>query len=585
MKSHFSKPTYVILLAGLALLLVLVYRYFAPFGKEIKYSFVNTLPGSEKINSITSSNSEPMHLDSQLIKTKISRFTIQANPKTVGSINVNFRFKPGQNEIKLGFRGDEKQAFSYQPLYLASLQNLGWKSVSENGLTLYQKNSTFANVADFVKAPPKDKKIAIYQVDKNILSPVGSKDTGKTLIATPLRGSHTLYVQVVSAPLIIKIAKQDFNMYPGADKLKISLYSGEKNVAEKTIGDDGITDKSTLKTLPTETELKVDSINPGTYRLELVNISEGSDFQITKIDVNQKKVVVANNIFFTGAKSTDIYTNASKITAQTVHDDSLQTLKLNNSVDMPLKKTSEKYSFDLTKLVSNDKNGLSHIYSPKSDVVLNADGYFSFSPDSFFNPSSISTVNLADFADSGDIDKNVDYILTSLPPVKLDNGWLNSTVNVDPKNINLTSNSIYFSLEIPDLDKHGGSLEIGTFDITVNDKTSQPTPTAVPTAKPTVTPTPVSTKSAAPKVSLLTLIKMIFSGLTQNSHQASQSKPTVKPTPTIIPTPTQVPSGNCSLNGKILSVGSTFAAADECNFCTCAGNLQIECTSKDCSQK
>ena len=525
MKEKSRKNIYLAVLFGAALLSILFYRYFAPFGKEVRYSFVKTLPGTEAINSASYTSGQPMHLDTELIKTKVSRFSVQVNPKTFNNINVNFKFRPGQNEIVLGVRGDEKQAFYYQPLFLASLQDITWKSLTQNGLTLYQKVSTYANISDFLKNPPKGKKVGLYHVDQNVFMPtVAAKDNGRTLISTPLRGDHTLYIQVASKTLDIKVAKQDINMYAGEDRLKVRLFNGNKLVMEKVIGDDGITDKSQIKAPPAETEIKVNNIDPGVYRLELISDSEGSDFQITKIDINQKKVVFSNHMFFLGSKPTNLYTSAPKITLETAHDTSVQTVQLNNAVDLPVTKASQKYPFDLSKMSSKDKNDLYHLYSPNNDLIVTGEGYYAFSPDSFFTPNIINAVNLTDFVDSTEISNGVDYILTTLSPVKSEDGWLVSTANINPRNISLAKDNVFFSLEIPDLDKHGGSLEINTFDVTVTDKTLVPTPSMSQTANLTL---------VVKKESLFDKVKALFARPT--------TTPTITPTPTMV-TPTATPS-------------------------------------------
>lgn len=595
MKSRLSKPTYIILLAGLALLIVLVYRHFAPFGKEVKYSFVKTIPGSEEISTIsTTQDKQPLKLTGQLIKNKVTRFSLKADQKTIDSINVHFQFKPGQKEIKLGVRGDEKQTFFYQPLYYSVLEDINWNKLTDGDLTLFQKEQKFTSVSEFLKTPPLDQKIAIYNINQNIINQASvDSRQGKFSLPVSIRGNHSFLISVGNSaqPLSIKVGKKDINMYDGADKLNARLYWGDKLVFEKSIEDDGVTDKSKTQSTYKETEIKINNPQLGIYRLDLDVDSSGSDLEITKLDINERLVMVSKTFFPVGDKGFTFYSSNNKVSVQTAHQMSLQTLKINNQTDFVIDKVNQKKIIDLPKIAKDVK--YIKIDSPKSDITLSSEGYFAFSSDSFFNYQTAKIVNLRDFADFSDISSDVNYVLTSVPAVAKKRDWLDISTTIDPQNIKLTNGSLYFSLEIPELDKNGGSLEIAALDVVVKEKTASPTPTFIPTITPTITVSP----SASP-TAIVTVTPMATStpapsqvvqrrGLFDFLKRWFASKPVVPTkapaTPTLVPTIT--PSGNCSINDKMLSVGSTFAAADGCNFCTCAGNLQIECTSNTCSQK
>lgn len=59
------------------------------------------------------------------------------------------------------------------------------------------------------------------------------------------------------------------------------------------------------------------------------------------------------------------------------------------------------------------------------------------------------------------------------------------------------------------------------------------------------------------------------------------------PTPTSVNSaPVTVPSVSeefCLINGQNYSIGQSFPANDNCNFCTCQPDLIISCTQLDCS--
>jgi hypothetical protein len=502
---------YPFLYLTFVLMSILVYRQFAPFGKEVTYSFVKALPGAEEITTSVYASAEPLRLAAQLIKNKTSRFSLKADKAKLEQIGVNLKFKPGQKEILIGVRGDEKQAFVYQPIYFAPLETIGWPVVSEKGLYLYQKNKKFNTVADFLKNMPMDKKIATYEVDPNRIQPVSTlpKETGKFSLPFPIRGNHSLYILATNQPLEIKISKQDLNGSDGEDKLKLQLFRGQNLVIEKTLGDDGISDKSQLKALPQEFTLKVEKPEPGIYRLDLVVDAKGSDLTINKIEINQKKVVFNKDLNVVGDKVVTFYTSSNKLTMTAGSDKFLQTLKINDKTDLQIKKAKEKGTVDLSK-IEKKKDELFKVTSPKSNITFSSDGVYAMTADGYFLPAIANSVDLSDFTDFEEINANVDYILTTLPPVK-SGDWIQASVNIDPKLISIAKDSVFFSLEIPELDKHGGSLEIAAMDIILKDRAAA-TPTPVPTktlkstVKPTIVPSKKTTPTVEPELAIPTLV-------------------------------------------------------------------------------
>lgn len=575
MKGRFLKLPYLIGLGGVILLSVLVYRYFAPFGKEVKYSFNQNLPNSQKNLNLPPSK-DSAHYQSLLINNPVTRFSISNfDLSKADTVNINFKFKSGQKEIKLGLSGQNQGQYLYFPLYQANLVGLTWPSFSDRGLTLYQKTQKYDSFSQFVTNPPEDASTATYFVNPDDLFTyeTASSQKGNTSIKVPLRQEHTFLIKVTQGPLDIKVSKQDYNLYPGPDKFKMALFHQDQLIAEKIIEDDGVTDASNIQTLPQEGEILIDQLDPGIYTLKLGFMGEYSgDGQINQIDINQKSVVIPGYIFAVGQKPVTIYSNSSKITASTSHAGSVQDLSLNGKIKIPIKKASVSYNFDISKLDPSSK--VYYLTAPKSDISFTSSGFFSFSPDSFFLPYYTETTDLKNYPEVTDIQKNLDYIISSAPAIVSHDGWLETSLTVPVKKIANSDGNLYFSLEIPELDKHGGSLEISGLDIVINDRPITPTeviPTNVPTETPIIALTPTITTVHQP--GLWQKIKNLF------SRPFSSSLVT---TPTPIATPS--PVGFCLLNDQNLAVGSTFTAADGCNYCTCTSTLQVECTSNSCSQ-
>ncbi len=547
-------------IVSLGIIGILAFKYIAPFGKIISYRFSQRLPGSKEANRIEGEN-ESIKLSSQIIKNSISRFTLKIDPKNIENIRVALKFKPGQKEIKIGIRSNEKDTFYYQPLYFSLLRDLNWSNIQEKRLTLWQRNKDFISVEKFIEKTPENRKIALYMVNPDKLlsiKPIKEKGKTQTIIPNPLRGNHSLYIMVTQKPLEIKIAKQDMNMYDGPDKLKIMLSKGQKIITEKTIEDDGITDKSRLQSLPQEEEIKIDEALPGIYKLNLNFESVGADSSTTKIEINQKKVVFNNYLFPLGEKPTTIFTNSSKIDISTPHEAYLQTVLLNNGEKLEIKEVAKKFNFDLGKLAGELKEDeLYKLESPKNDLNISGGGYFSFSRESFFYPEIIKTIDIASFDNQLQIYDGIDYILTSLPPLKNEGDWLVSEAIIDPKDIGVDGDTLYFSLEIPDLDKYGGSLEIDSLEVAIKNK-------GVLEKKESISPAPTTSsennegsrqmglveKIGKFEVGLFKRIKEFFIGTfgkirlpfiskteSPTPTPTASFKPTPTPTKTITPTP------------------------------------------------
>ncbi len=527
---------------------ILAFRYIAPFGREVTYTFVQKLPGAEDFINVYAASTDSLRLAAQVIKNKTSRFTLKADAKNLDMITARLKFKTGQREIRLGVRGNESQSFLYRPLYFSLLENLDWKNISGDGLTLWQKNPNFKTVAEFIKSPPKDKKIATYQIDPNSLINQNtlSKEKGSfTLGATQIRGNVSLFVLVNQPSLIIKFAKQDTNMYDGEDKLRAVLSRGTSFVTEKALGDDGITDKSQLKSLPQETQFKIDNLKPGIYQLDFIFDSKGSDSLITKVDINQKKVVINKTALFIGNSATRLYTDSKKVIARTLHDASFQKIKLDAKTDLDINKSKVDFNFNLDKLSKNKaKDGLFELMIPKNDLTITTDGYLALTRGGYFTPQIMKSSDLSDFTELAEVKKQFDYILTSLPSYSKKGDWYEVATNFDARDITIAKDSLFFSLEIPELDKHGGSLDIAAFDITLKDKSL-------------VKPSPTS------------IVKLVKQNIITRLQKVA--------------TPTANP--NRCLQGTInIGVGQSYWYKDNCSICTCQAGGKIVCLPKFCKK-
>lgn len=453
------------------IIFILFLNFLAPFGKLSTYNFVATLPNAENFSSLNKTD-DKLELGGLILKNKSTRFSLN-NQKDLQNIKFKFSYKPGQKEIKLGIRGQESDPFFYKTLFFEPLNELSWDKTEQNGITLYQKNKTFESLSSFLGKIPTDKKIGTYQVDSSkLVSMIFPKEENKkTVIETPIRGNATAYVLFTGGNLNIGVSKQDINMYEGSDIFTMTLSLDGSKVAETKIDDDGFVDTKKNETKTQTGNISVADAKAGVYKLEIKYESEGSDSYISKMEINSSKVIFGGSVLVYKNIPATFYTDSTKITTSTSWDDSIQSLKVDDKADLEIKNIKDKFDFDLTKVIKDKaKNELYKIKSPKGRMYFGTDSYFSFSADSFFDPEIIKIQKITANDSQTDIEQNFDYVLTTAPQVKSQADWLVSDLDIGTSEFKFNGDKIFFSLEIPDLDKQGGSLEIKDLKVSLVSK-------------------------------------------------------------------------------------------------------------------
>jgi len=454
---------------SLAFLGFLGYRFIAPFGKIVYYRFISKLPGAEEAVTYSAEKGSILKIPSQIIRTPQSRFSLKLLSPDIESTKVTLKFKEGPKEIKLGVRGNEKDDFFYRPLYHSLIQGLNWEKIEE-GVTLFQKTKNYSNLSSFAANPPENAIVASYFYDPvNLLTfQPREKPKENLIINAKLRGDHTFYVQVVQMPFNLAVEKVDQNAYEGEDEYKIRIFDNQNVIAEKTIPDDGITDNSRLVTEPQREEINIPDAKLGVYKIEMSFMGEHSDGIISKIETNQGKFVAVKSLFLVGESPTSFWTNAKILSVGTSHEESEQVIKLDDEYELDIEKFNVRYDFDLDH--PEDKENIKNIHkleSPKNDLGFSGENaIFAFSQDSFFYPEIIKSVDLNTISDLEDID----YILTTCPQARKEDDWLVAEISFDLNQIKVEGDKLYFSLEIPELAKYGGELEIDYLEIIVKSK-------------------------------------------------------------------------------------------------------------------
>ena len=476
---HFPKLFMAIgIVLSILIIGFLAYRYIAPFGAIVNYQFTNNnlskLNGVENSQEINKNSKSTISIPQQVIRKNIITFNLGLVSNKIKGIWVKMAFKGNPKEIKLGVRGSLEQKYLYQPIYHVLLNDPNIEQVSDN-LIFWQKETNYRSFDEFLSKMPADKLIATYYFDPGVLFLMqkNPKDSSKTQFSSTikLRGTHALNILIDKQPFTFSVTKQDINMYPGEDTMTVELYKGDQKITDTTIKDDGVTDKSQLTMLGQKGTISIPDLEKGIYKVNLKDNSNSGDMYITKIETNQSKIIFLNNLFIVDKKPTKILTSVNELTVNTNHKDSLQTIKLDNKVNLEINKISSPFVFNFDKIEASKSAGLSAtetihtLEMPKNDLPLKGKGYFALTKESFFNPNPLQTVEATTLKLLDSVDYLVGHYNKVAKPDK--NGFYTASIFIDPKDIKIDSNKLFFSLESPDLEKNDGEIVLKNLEVTV----------------------------------------------------------------------------------------------------------------------
>jgi len=459
---------------GIFILLILAYRFIAPFGASVKYQFTEKNKQVEQIKGLESADEFKKNADvllkipQQIIRKNIVTFNVKPLYKNVDQVGVFLRFKGTPKEIKIGIRGSDKQKYVYKPLYQSLLNSLNFTRDGE--ISFWQRKNEFKNLNEFAGNIPVTGLVGYYMFDPAQLAILtGPKQIANysTVINKALRGTHTFYVKVTQNPFVLTVEKYDANTYVGEDRLLVRVEKGEQILAEKEIADDGMITNGGLQLALQSEQLKIDQAENGVYKVTLKDQSQGGDIRIKKIEVNQAGLVFASPVFLVDTTPSTLITSAKNISLQTYHPEGLQTVQLDNKYALPVDRVSTKFDFNLS--FYNGSNpaagGEFHTLTiPQNDLIISGDGFFVFDKNSYFD------LKYANFVDVGTVKStdSLDFVIANYRPAVKKDDWYEAFVTFSPKDFKLDGDNLYFSLESPELNTYGGEINVDSLEVSVS---------------------------------------------------------------------------------------------------------------------
>lgn len=312
--------------------------------------------------------------------------------------------------------------------------------------------------------------------ENSLFAPVSTSTLeggGTLLINNTLRGGHTLWTYVTNAPLEMTITKQDLNWYDGPDKLVIEVYSLNSELKGSAIIPDDGNESKTKNLGPLQHEsLKIEGLEPGAYKLELKG---GSDLLIRGIEINQAKLVVDSAIYLTGMNPAyfedglafdpvRLYTKnftTGQVKFRTWHNPGLQQISIQGNgfeTEVDISKVQTDFSISL-------ELGDYQLSIPSQDVLISSEGYFSFTPDSFFLPQRCKVIDLK--YDLAWLRESTDYLIVNyrdyITPVE-DNGWYVAEATWNKEDLFIEDDKLSFCFNVPHLSITEESMRVIPID-------------------------------------------------------------------------------------------------------------------------
>jgi len=334
------------------------------------------------------------------------------------------------------------------------IDRLDWPKITEDGVTLFQKEKKFASIKDFLKNLPATNKIAVYDYNLDYDFKIPNYEPGKGLeINKTIRGRHTLYTYIGKGePLDFTFTVQDINRHLGEDSLEAVVYAKNKKIYSAILPDDGITDESGQASAKRELNILLKDLPTGVYKIEL---RASDDIFIRQIKTKEHYLVFANRLYLAdnkdyadslpdiGTEAINFYTNGRKIVFQTAHQEARQTVKIDGA-PLAIDEIQTRYGYDIP---PKKKAGeLVKIYTLKNDVAIEADGLLAFSQESFFNPLLASLRNNLDLEQEG-----IGYLITSYAsPAKQGEGKV-TKIEFNPNQFYFNNNQLRLVFSLPDI--------------------------------------------------------------------------------------------------------------------------------------
>lgn len=376
---------------------------------------------------------------------------------------------PEGYDLRVGMKNKKEWSYLWNTLYNPFYTSLEtFNLTGENGrFRIYSPSSNLTMPVDsFLASPPAGSTVASgVSLKLNALPDTNYNEHSSSL--NELRGDHTFYVYT-KGNMSLSVVKQDLNWYNGSDALEIKLYSLANTLMKNiTIPDDRNTGNNGSRVYSQNGTLEA-AVEEGVYKITLTG---GGDILIRSIKLNNGNIIVQNpflaGILYTNTTKFNLYTRAvdgDRLGFMTYHTEGFQPVNItggNYTRSLNIAAASEWLYIDLPA-----SNELYKIEIPKGDILTKANGYFSYSNDSYFDPQAVKTLALQNSIEW--LKKNkVDYIIIPVPATAKDGNWTIASTEFNLSDAYIENNAFNFVISASHLSKYNYSIPVDWIKISM----------------------------------------------------------------------------------------------------------------------
>ena len=384
---------------------------------------------------------------------RITGDPVYMNARTPGpydTVEVEMDFRAlRQPLIEFGLvRDAEGKELDLYPWYSEMLEQPNWKVVKRD-----QKISGYvlSGVSPTRLISSDTRGLAIW--DTTTTSPLMADDdllsSKRTTVS--LRGAHDFWVVPTQGQIDFQIEIQDVNRNRSGGIMAWQVTRDGNLVLQDVVNTGGSMDRGYGAVIPVIIRLK--SLEPGVYRIKVM---ADDDVFIRSIATRNPRWVVGPRLVVgdivgfatTSTNALKAWTTARHIVAETFHKEGLQDVQF-GATKGSIKRTHTAVRIDRTDPIVEPIV----ISAPRGDIRLVADGYFAFSPETFFEPQPRKLTPQTDGSKEG-----IQAVLTPYVRVKdLGDSWKRASLTLP---ITPDLDTLRFVLSAPGIASRAGSVDI-----------------------------------------------------------------------------------------------------------------------------
>lgn len=374
-------------------------------------------------------------------------------PRGFEEVTAEIRFRnSGVPIVEFGLLAEALTgAYTLEPLQNLTIDNCNWFRLENDGVIFLQRNKEFSTVDDFLSAQLPRSTIATYHY--NLASPYRLIDyqptTKEQKIDVSLRGSQEFYTYIKNESLRFVVGFMDMNRQVGEEVVSLVVINeAGQPVAEVRAQDDGDTAADDKSSGWRELTLATDNLPEGVYKVQLKG---NEDIFFRSLITPQQKITFLNQVWLAdevgyrdGDRSLTLWTEGKNLKFVTRHATGRQTIKI-GSGSLEVAEPYQEYKYQV-----NQAGLLSLVVAKTEDLLIRTNGYFSFSPEQYFNPNPIRLTAETSLESAG-----INYIIAKYTPPRWEDGWWVAKADFDVRNAAFDNKTWKFVFSVPTVEEEG----------------------------------------------------------------------------------------------------------------------------------